>query len=266
MKKAILLLCTCAFLITGCNTDKATGGTEVTKEVETTMEETEAAAENQTIYWINGTSAILTKTNRLDLKYFGGAEDPQIYEQTMQKTLDEYWGITNKEELLDVVENLRTNQMHNQSFLEELAKLGCDTSMTIEDFEQFMNNAGHDRNETNYMSAGYQAYIKYGDNAIFAWDLSRATQLLGSGYLAGFINYEEALDLALEISKEIQTTFDSWDSFWDSYLMGYVYWSEDSMINQTSTYAKRVKLLEELQSSEDSPLQLDWNMELSKDW
>lgn len=275
MRKTLLLFCATLFLFTGCssentkNTDTSTesknSNTEKTTEAKT-EKATVAAKEDQTVYWINGTCAIVTELNGLDLKYFGGVKDQKAYAQAMQETLKSAWGIENKEDLLAMVESLKKNQRHNRKFLEELAELGCDTTMSVEEFQSWMANEDYDEDMINYMSAGYMAYKEYGDNAIFAWDLSRATQLLGQGYLVGYIEYAEALDLALEISKDIQSTFDSWDSYWDSYMMGYVYWSEDLMTDSSSSYAKRVKILDKLKAAKDSPLQLDWNLELNKSW
>lgn len=273
MKKVLLLLCTLALILSGCNAGKTsgtaegeTGGEKKSGLERSDTDGDEAAALNQTISWINATNAVLTKSNQLDLKYFGGTDNPKLYEKAAKKSLADYWDITNKEELLNTVEQLCSNQMHNQGFLDALSGLGCDTSMSTESFEQFLKDSGYDESQINFMSAGYQAYLKYGENAIFAWDLSRAVHLLGFGYLSGFLSYEEALDPALEAALKIQSSYDSWDAFWDSYLMGYVYWSEELMTDPDSGYAERIEILKDLRSGEDSPFRLDWNLELSKEW
>jgi hypothetical protein len=110
----------------------------------------------------------------------------------------------------------------------------------------------------------FDAYQRFGENAIFAWDLSRAVQLCAAGYIVGFYSYEESTAKAREIGKKIQNTFDSWDDFYASYFYGYAYWSEDDTEDKNSEYAERMRIFDALKKDENSPLHLNWYLDLSE--
>ena len=217
------------------------------------------AATSKPILWINGTYAVLTKINNQDVNIFGGVKPNIFNKQVALNLLKESWEVTTKDELDDQIYFLTKGEM-NKSFLEEVDYYEI-SSYGESEFDEAIKEV-QDSNDVSYFQNMFDAYNKFGDKAILGWDLSRATQLCASGYIADFYTYEEATDKALVIGKQIQNTFNSWDDFFDSYLYGYVFWSEDDINDPNSKYAERVKILDELRKDPNSPLKLDWNLDL----
>lgn len=271
MKKVlrIFLIATAAItLLAGCkgddvktnaDPDKDTTGLSPTITPTTEVEDSNKLTISDSIYWINGTHAILTTSNNLDIKLYGGMEPSYMAKSSWVESLDSWWGITNKEELLETVTSLREG-MHNPGFLDEVEQTGV-LGMTESEFKEALNEVENPL-DVAYFQNLFDAHQQFGDNAIMAWDLSRATQLLSNGYIAEFITYEEAISMSIEIGKQIQETFNSWDDFIDSYMYGYLYWSEDDIEDPTSGYVKRMKIIEELKADTTSPFHLNWNMTL----
>jgi len=212
------------------------------------------------IQWCNGTYAVLTEINNGDSSLFGGMAHNSINRQTVLNALDESWEVTTKEELDEMIGSLTVGR-HNPRFLQEAREYGI-TSMSASEFKAALEGV-ENREDVNYFQNMFDAYQQFGGSAIMGWDLSRAVQLCGYGYIADFYTYEDATAKALEICGQIQGTFDSWDGFFASYLYGYVYWSEDDVEDPDSSYVKRVNILKDLKDDETSPLNLDWNLDLS---
>ena len=144
---------------------------------------------------------------------------------------------------------------HNPRFLEEVAEYGLD-QMTEEELIYELQYVEEESAFFFYMM--FSAYDAFGDNAIMGWDLSRAVQLCGQGYLAGYFTYEEAVEKARSVGKVIQQTFDSWEDFWDSYLLGFYWWSED-----ISDLYERIDVYEALAADPDGPFSLEWLLDLN---
>jgi hypothetical protein len=177
------------------------------------------------------------------------------------EALADSWEITTKEDLDSMIDSLSKGR-HNPMFLEEAEEYGI-TIMSKAEFESELKGID-DREVIMYFRNMHEAYQAFGDKAILGWDLSRATQLCAYGYIAEFYSYDEAVDKALAVGKTIQNNFDSWDDFYASYLFGYAYWSGDDLEDPKSEYSRRVKILSNLRKDKKSPLNLDWNLSLSK--
>jgi len=219
-----------------------------------------AADTPPSILWLNGTYAILTKANECDVYVFGGMKSNMLNKQIMLASLDEWWGLTNKEEMDEMIDSLVVGR-HNPMFLEEIEEYGI-IDMSKSEFDEALQDVD-DRLDVLYFQNMFDAYQRFGEKAIMGWDLSRAVQLCADGYIAGFYTYEEATDKARKIGVIIQNTFDSWDDFFASYFHGYAYWSDDDIEDANSEYTARMKILNELKNDDKSPLNLDWDLDLS---
>ena len=211
------------------------------------------------IFWINGTHAVLTKVNNADINRFGTMAPSNTNRTRVLNTLDNSWDITTREDLDYMIDTLVVGR-HNPFFLEQAIAYGI-TSMTRSEFELEIR-AVQERELVMFFRNMFEAYEAFGERAILGWDLSRATQLCAFGYIAEFYTYDEAVDKALAIGKVIQSQFNSWDDFYSSYFYGYAYWSEDDLENPRSEYSRRVSIFNNLKADSKSPLNLNWNLEL----
>ena len=213
------------------------------------------------ILWLNGTYAVLTKINRGDVTIFGGVAHNNINKRDIMMALDDSWDVSTKAELDEMIDSLTVGR-HNARFLDEIEEYEI-SYMSKSEFDEALGELDN-RLDVMFFQNMFDAYQKFGENAIMGWDLSRAVQLCAYGYIADFYSYDEATDKARKVGTVIQKTFDSWDDFFASYLYGYEYWSEDDIEDANSSYVKRVKILDELKKDDKSPLHLDWHLDLAK--
>lgn len=197
-------------------------------------------------------------------------------EQNHQEALDQMeenacwilkkdWGITDEKSLFYQKENLLTGGQ-NQEALRLLTEYGIEKHAERKSVVKKIIEDGLDETEMIRILAIYDAKAAFGDNAIRAWDLSRVPTIMGMGYAAGYCTYIEALNASLEAAVLAQQSFDSWKEFNQSYLYGYSFWSEESLETPGSSAYERQQTVETLESEENGPFSVDWNLTLEKEW
>ncbi|MCI8615814.1 MAG: DUF1266 domain-containing protein [Lachnospiraceae bacterium] len=241
---------------------------EYFKKVCATFKETVPEVENasvveatDTIQWFNNTCAVLTAVNGWDYTMFGGLPANDMSKQIAQNLLADWWEVTDKASADENMEWLLT-EGHRTSFLEDMAYIGESGVGDVPKEERvdfLLENFYIDVEEAENYDIWYSCYEKYGENALAAWDYSRAMSLLGNYYLAGFYTETEALDKSLEVARVIQEAFDSWDDFMENYFVGYEYWAEESSEERRGIY-------EDIKAEADSPYDIEWNLAFEKTW
>lgn len=241
---AFLLMAT---FLTGCGQQKAASDTEK---------------------WFNATYAILTASNEADYHLTGGYSPSKVNEIMMQEMLKEWWEVTDRTTADDNI-NWVISEGHRKNFREEIALMESDGILELseEDFEATLKDWGNTDEDIVYYKEMVQIYKAGGENAIDAWDYSRAFQLLGHYYIAGLYTKEEALDRSLELAQTVQKEFTDWDAFVKSYFNGYIYWSGDLGNGEDSSLAARQQIYQTLLSDKkDGPYTVDWSTALEKTW
>lgn len=92
-----------------------------------------------------------------------------------------------------------------------------------------------------------------------AWDLCRANQILGMGYVGDYINRAEMDEASARVSRIMQKYFHSWNELYDSYLIGYRKWRSDAGEGAEQDIEARENLCRKLLEMPDGPSSLDWN-------
>lgn len=96
------------------------------------------------------------------------------------------------------------------------------------------------------------------------WDLCRACQILGMGYVADLIDREEMVRESVKVVPLMRQYFSSWNDLYSSYLTGYRSWREyyDTEFDSEAEkdINRRAAIARELLSAPDGPCSLDWNM------
>ncbi len=214
-----------------------------------------------TIRWFNASYAVLTAINGKDYNTYGGMEPNAVNQKMQQLSLEEWWGVTDREtadENLDwiLTEGHRTDYVEFMKYLDEL-ELNTIPAEERAATLPYMFDMTED--EAEQIAKYYNWYEESGESVIDGWDYCRALNLLSFYYVAGYYTKEEALDKSLEIAQEMQPKFGSWDELIDSYMRGYEYWNE-------SDSEERRKVYEDLLSADDNPYSVDYNTALQKEW
>lgn len=217
---------------------------------------------SDTVRFINGTYAMLTSANDWDWNLVGGLKKNAANKMIAAQVLDESWEIKDKASADESIDWLLT-EGHSVQYLSDIDNYGI-ASYTREEFDYALGESAEE--DVAYFTLLFDAYEKFGEDAIKAWDLCRATQLLGMCYVADYYTYEEALEKSLKVAQTIQQTYQSWEDMAQSYLYGYQYWSDDDVTDASSGSYARTQVYLELKDLEDGPYSVDWNTKLQKEW
>ena len=175
----------------------------------------------------------------LNCEYLNTLETFKPYDQILA-SLEMDWGITNREELLEMLDSLYVdghrklyntiwNKLKGVPMAEwankvEEAKLQLLTESS--DYENIQGSAVN-------IAIGYKVLKKVGcfktmkEPSVLSWDLGRAINLVRWGYDVKFLSREEAADLIRKYAFEMKKQYDSWTSLSEGYLMGFMMWAGD---------------------------------------
>lgn len=96
-----------------------------------------------------------------------------------------------------------------------------------------------------------------------AWDLCRACQILGMGYVGGYIDRDEMFAHAFAIGRIMQRYYSSWIELYGSYIQGYRKWrTESGGSNVLQMISERENLCERILSYADGPCSISWELPL----
>lgn len=227
----------------------------------------QADIQSDTVIWINAIYAIPTYADSRDYRFIGGTM-PYIEDASdLELMLESGWGVTDRKSALRCVEKL-IQKGHQSSYMEYMEKLSLQGLLDLEENEvrEYFEEQNLEDKELNRYIAAYRIYKNDAENGIIAWDYCRAVQLLGYYYVMDYITLEECMDKSLEIAKQLQSTYDSWDEMANSYLLGYEFWSRQSLDEfGTDAYARKSEY-EDIMAYEPYIFAIDWNYELQDTW
>ncbi len=99
-----------------------------------------------------------------------------------------------------------------------------------------------------------------------AWELCRSNQLLGMGYIAGWLTKKEMLERSCIVGNIMQKVFQDWEELAESYLEAYTRWRRGEFGQQAeAAIIMRKQIQKNLYSRKDSPYRLPWMLPLGMD-
>lgn len=99
-----------------------------------------------------------------------------------------------------------------------------------------------------------------------AWELCRSNQLLGMGYIAGWLTKKEMIERSCVVGNIIQRVFQDWEELAESYLEAYTRWRVGQFGQQAEAAVEmRRRIQQNLYSRKDSPYRLPWMLPLGMD-
>ena len=216
-----------------------------------------------------------TYTNGCDWRWVGGMEPTEENADKAEYLLYSSWNVWDRKSGIEAVNKLLGggHRAKCQECMDDLEAWGLLELSEMRFAEELTKIVAGERTDIDlgdvpgrYAVAYYMYHRGIGAEYIAAWDFCRVNQLYADFYLCGFMDYEEAMDASLENSLRLQKMYDSWDEMMDAYMMGYQFWQGDPEITEDSPTKERRSYYEMPKNSNDSPYELDWNMELKKSW
>ncbi len=204
----------------------------------------EVTKEHQMIY-VWSLNAILNQENEMSDFIFGGEEKNLAHTADYKASLKEWWEVNSKKDLEESINTLIGGRMHHPAFMEEY-----DGFFDISE-AQFQQSLKDNPEYQDLDRILWNNKTLFKTKGILAWDIVRATALIGWGYQAGYLTMDEAYLLSLAAGTAAQQKFTSHTELYENYLAGYLYWSRDK-----AAYDKRAATVAALLKDTNSA----WNI------
>ena len=203
-----------------------------------------------TLRWMNTAGSILLAANEsADFRYLGGYGYRVLLngqQQSLRRTLWDYWGIQSHDTALEEMRSLLTEGMRAQ-YKQDMERLALQYQMyTEEQLVEEVRKIDPNADEDSYLPKMLLAWRRYGENALLGWDMGRCAFIIQWCYLSGYVDMQEMLDIAVDAGRKAQKVFQNWEEMMESYLLGVQYWQHEDKNAPGSMTAERWGLYEKL--------------------
>jgi hypothetical protein len=185
--------------------------------------------------WLIGAGAIFALRNSLPTDRLGDHSPVHgfIFRKQIKELLLEAWGVKTKKQLLRAINSLRIEGLREYCYKQELEQMET-------------------RQDRSHLDK----------NRYLIWDYCRIIQLYRWGYILDWFGNNWCWEQMLQHAKEIQLHYTSWEDMVTAYLRGRELWAGERL-EDTDEFEEAA---EWLKKDENSPWQVDWDLELKKDW
>ncbi len=202
---------------------------------------------------ILATSALLFEREGLRHDLISGVEPGENGRQRLQHYLSGNWGVTNHQELINVLEALK-----KIGYRERYRALAALSEAELHD--RIAAAPGEERYPLELV---LKTHARHGRSALLAWDLVRYVAVCRWGYGLGYLTDEEFWSRVTAAAQDLQRSFRSWQEMGDDYLLGREFWGSSGatdMANAWSDWAYRALL-----TNPWSPWRkLEWGMDIGR--
>lgn len=171
--------------------------------------------------WALAVPALRMQVRGCSLEILGGWKANKQSKKSEQLSLLTYWEISDRDELLATFVGLEQGDRRYDDEAEGRKYFRMSDAAFIEK-TMAMKPAG--AQEAKILR---EAYGKYGEDFGAAWDYCRYITLADWGYLAGYLNEEEAWMRIMAAARTLQGVYRSWEDLGDCYLLGRTLWAGD---------------------------------------
>ncbi|MDP5171867.1 MAG: DUF1266 domain-containing protein [Bacteroidia bacterium] len=218
--------------------------------------------------WALAAAALPGAMRGLDSASLAGRSLSSSNERRAQKWLKNEWEVDDAEELEEVQDWL-IETGHRTEFFDEIQRFRLFTEEYTAGFIHRLETGQEEAqtpDEIEEMKGRLRLVAEKGqsltDVGFLAWDYLRYLDNCRAGYLAGFLEEDEAWDAMLGASQVLQSRYDSWEECGEAFLMAREYWSTVETEKDGVMWRKAFLQLRE---SPQSPWrEIDWALPLYK--
>lgn len=204
--------------------------------------------------WALACSALLMSKTSCGLNSLAGEEVTNKARAEERHLVNEYWGIGNRSDLLNMLES-QVHDGHDRLWRDMKRARGNPLFL-------FPYRAHWDKTSSYDQAAELVNLhgVEFGDRGLLAWDYCRYICICRWGFICGYISEKEAWTLMMPMAARIQSIYANWEQLSNEYLVGRDFWSHDDYVDDEWEY---LKLQHWLLASPTSPwVKLPWKTPL----
>jgi hypothetical protein len=165
--------------------------------------------------WARAMGSVLIALNDGNPYYFGGYEATDANRDAAAQILKTSWNISNRKDLKKQIRNLLKTGSRKE-YLQEAKEL---KSLSAKERKKALKQLSGDL-ALHYENLQYN-WKTWGKKGLLAWDLCRISHLVQWGYIAGYLDREEAQSMIEPAAKKLQKNFNNWEDVVKNWLDGY---------------------------------------------
>ncbi len=196
--------------------------------------------EDSPLLWAWSMNAVLNGINGVSNDiYAGHAKTPERHAE-YQQVLTQWWGVRDRNSALKTIRDLSNMQMGQAHFEAHYAPLIHLPDYKLRDI---------DRDELDFfgqMALDNRDFLLL--HGVKGWDLTRAQAVIAWAWLADWITYDEARNMAVSTALRAQKEFECWGGLALSYLLGHAQWNPEP-----DAIKDRMERVEDLGTDPQSP-------------
>ena len=245
LKQLFAVLCTCTLavgLLSGCSKDSSSTVNRATAPKATAKPlVSEENPDSNLGHWARAMGSVLISLNEGNVYYFGGYEHTEGNQKAAANILQQSWNISDRAQLITEMRTLlktgaRENYRKEAKDMNAMSPKQLRTAM-----EQL---SGDLKIHYEMVQYNWETWQKRG---LLAWDMCRISHLAQWGYVAGYLDIDEAQAVIEPAAKKLKENFTTWDEVQKNWLDGYaLYASIDATASTGTDYEARQKQYEEL--------------------
>lgn len=251
--KILLGLCTISLLAgtVGCS-DKQTEpkATPASQTQQNTKPDYNEDENSNLGAWARAMGSVLIYLNDGNPYYFGGYQITEDNKTAAVNILSGSWNIKDRKSLLTQIQSL-LSEGDRKEYREEAADMNA---MSKKSLKLAMKQLSGDV-LVHYQMVQYN-WKTWKKKGLLAWDMCRVSHLVQWGYIAGYVNREEAQALIEPAARKLKDNFSSWEEVQHNWLDGYCVFANVDRNASNTDYTNRKALYETLvrEQSKEEPL------------
>lgn len=244
----ICALCTCALvtgLLTGCSKDKSGDNQAEAPQATAKALVSEENPDSNLGHWARAMGAVLISMNEGNVYYFGGYEHTEGNQKAAANILQQSWNISDRTQLITEMQTLlKTGARKN--YRKEAKEM---KAMSSKQLRTAMKQLSGDM-KIHYEMVQYN-WETWKKKGLMAWDMCRISHLAQWGYVAGYLDIDEAQAVIEPAAEKLKENFTSWDDVQQNWLDGYaLYASIDATASTGTDYEARKNQYEDLKEKD----------------
>ena len=195
--------------------------------------------------WITATAALLNYQNFGDYQLIDLPRTDALSSQSRGILNSNQWNIMNARDLREQIVALTYGGHHLvfDVFYEMVDTMG------VKDAVEFLESIGYEDVDARHLEVIKELGDKWTYKSVLAWDLFRVGTLVSWGYMAGYLDTDEACRYMEPVVSQLKFKFNDWDEAIDNYLDGYCFWSRTDPAQRNTEYTARKKSYDELKKA-----------------
>lgn len=236
--------------LTGCSGSKHnsadhSGSTPQSTQTTQSMTDHNENEDSNLGAWGRAMGAVLISINDGNPYYFGGYETTEDNKKAARNILRSSWNISSRKDLLRQVRFLQKTGSR-KDYKREAREL---KALSAKERKKALKQVSGTL-KTHYDNLQYIS-DNWGNKGLLAWDLCRISHLVQWGYIADYVNLDEAQALLEPAASRLQKSFTNWNDVITNWLDGYAYASSIAIRSvQTTDYNNRQEIYQKLLSEQ----------------